>query len=160
MLDAWWRTLSARLDSGPAALHRLPESIAHIAEALWMQALEEGKRRAALEQRDSARVAELDKQRMDLRSHVLTLREGELDSRLRDRDRTIEDLNSRLRELTGLLRKEQATRELLNLKLTQFPRTPRPQRPARQPKKTARKAPKSKITKRARPKRHKKKARR
>src|ERR1700728_5495127 len=93
MLDAWWRTLSARLDSGPAALHRLPESIAHIAEALWMQALEEGKRRAALEQRDSARVAELDKQRMDLRSHVLTLREGELDSRLRDRDRTIEELN-------------------------------------------------------------------
>ena len=160
MLDAWWRTLSARLDSGPAALHRLPESIAHITEALWMQALEEGKRRATLEQRDSARVAELDKQRMDLRSHVLTLREGELDSRLRDRDRTIEDLNSRLRELTGLLRKEQATRELLNLKLTQFPRTPRPQRPARQPKKTARKAPKSKITKRARPKRHKKKARR
>jgi hypothetical protein len=34
MLDAWWKTLSARLDSGPAALHRLPESIAHIAEAL------------------------------------------------------------------------------------------------------------------------------
>src|SRR6202034_868022 len=46
MLDAWWKTLSARLDSGPAALHRLPESIAHITEALWMQALEEGKRRA------------------------------------------------------------------------------------------------------------------
>jgi hypothetical protein len=44
------------LDSGPAALHRLPESIAHIAEALWMQALEEAKRRALLEQRDSARA--------------------------------------------------------------------------------------------------------
>src|SRR5258707_14571225 len=43
----------------------------------------------------------------------LTLREGELDSRLRDRDRTIEDLNLRLHELTGLLRKEQATHELL-----------------------------------------------
>jgi len=111
MLDAWWKTLSARLDSGPAALHRLPESIAHIAEALWMQALEEGKRRALLEQRDSARLADLDKQRLELRSHVLTLREGELDSRLRDRDRTIDDLKLRLRELTGLLQKEQATRE-------------------------------------------------
>ena len=111
MLDAWWRTLSARLDSGPAALHRLPESIAHIAEALWMQALEEGKRRAALEQRDNARLAEFDKQRLELRSHVLTLREGELDSRLRDRDRTIEDLNLRVRELATALRKEQATRE-------------------------------------------------
>jgi Plasmid replication region DNA-binding N-term len=160
MLDAWWKTLSARLDSGPAALHRLPESIAHIAEALWMQALEEGKRRAVLEQRDSARLAELDKQRLELRSHVLTLREGELDSRMRDRDRTIENLNLRLRELTGVLRKEQATRELLNLKLAQLPRSPRPQRPARQPKKAARKALKSKITKGARQKRHKKKTRR
>ena len=45
---------------------------------------------------------------------MITLREGELDSRLRDRCRTIEDLNLRLRELTGALRKEQATRELLS----------------------------------------------
>ncbi len=49
-----------------------------------MQALEEGKRRALLVQRDSSRLAELDKQQLELRSHVLTLREGELDSRLRD----------------------------------------------------------------------------
>jgi Plasmid replication region DNA-binding N-term len=118
MLDAWWKTLSARLDAGPTALHRLPETVAHVAEALWMQALEEGKRRAALEQRDSARIAELDKQRLEVRSHVLTLREGELDSRLRDRDRTIEDLNLRLRELTGLLGREQATRESLTRRLT------------------------------------------
>src|SRR5277367_5179714 len=55
MLDAWWKTLSARLDTGPQALHRLPESVAHIAEAMWMQALDEGKRRALMEQRDSAR---------------------------------------------------------------------------------------------------------
>jgi uncharacterized coiled-coil protein SlyX len=121
MLDAWWKTLSARLDSGPAALHRLPESIAHIAEALWMQALEEGKRRALLEQRDSARLAELDKQRLELRSHVLTLREGELDSRLSDRDRTIEELNLRVRELTGTLRKERATRELLVRQIAETP---------------------------------------
>jgi uncharacterized coiled-coil protein SlyX len=123
MLDAWWKTLSARLDSGPAALHRLPESIAHIAEALWIQALEEGKHRAVLEQRDSTRVTELDKQRLELRSHVLTLREGELDSRLRDRDRTIDELNLRLRELTSLLNKEQATCESLTRRLT----TPAPQ---------------------------------
>jgi hypothetical protein len=66
------------LDSGPAVLHRLPESIAHVAEALWMQALEEGKRRALLEQCDTARIAELDKQRLELRSHVLTFLAGEL----------------------------------------------------------------------------------
>jgi uncharacterized coiled-coil protein SlyX len=44
--------------------------------------------------------------------------EHELDSRLRDRDRTIEELNLRLRELTGLLHKEQATRESLTRRLT------------------------------------------
>jgi Plasmid replication region DNA-binding N-term len=113
LLDAWWKTLSARLDSGPAALHRLPESVAHVAEALWIQALEESKRRTLMEQRDNTRVAELDKQRLELRSHVLSLREGELDSGLRDRDRTIEELNLRLREITGVLRKEQVSRELL-----------------------------------------------
>jgi hypothetical protein len=113
MLDAWWKTLSTRLDSGPAALHRIPEAIAHIAEALWLQALEESRRRVLIEQRDSARVATLDKERLELRSHVLSLREGELDSRLHDRDRTIEDLNLRLRELALLLRNEQATRESL-----------------------------------------------
>jgi hypothetical protein len=141
MLDAWWKTLSARLDSGPAALHRLPESIAHIAEALWMQALEEGKRRATIEQRDSARLTELDKQRIELRSHVLTLREGELDSRLSDRDRTIEELNLRLRELSGALRKEQAARELLARAPKRKPPRPRaPNRPKAQKRKTSRRA--------------------
>jgi hypothetical protein len=134
MLDAWWKTLSARLDAGPQALHRLPESIAHIAEALWVQALEEGKRRAALEQRDSARLADLDKQRLELRSHVLTLREGELDSRLRDRDRTIEELNLRLREITGSLRKEQATREMLSRQIAELHTAARPNKKRRQKK--------------------------
>jgi hypothetical protein len=113
LLDAWWKTLSARLDNGPAALHRLPESVAHVAEALWMQALDEGRRRAHTELKSSVRIAETKEQNLEVRSHVLTLREGELDSRLRDRERTIEDLNLRLRELTGLLRKERATRESL-----------------------------------------------
>ena len=150
MLDAWWKTLSARLDAGPAALHRLPESVAHIAEALWMQALEEGKRRATLEQRDSARLAELDKQRLELRSHVLTLREGELDSRLRDRDRTIEQLNLRLRELTGSLRKEQVKFELLTLRFEQLAMTRQSKRPVRKLKKAKRKKRAVKASKRAR----------
>ena len=113
LLDTWWSRLASRLDSGPAAFHRLPESVAHVAEALWMQALEEGKRRVLIEQRDSARVATLDKDRLELRSHVLSLREGELDSRLHEREKTITELNQRLSELTLLLRKEQATRESL-----------------------------------------------
>jgi hypothetical protein len=120
MLDAWWKTLSARLDSGPAALHRLPETVAHIAEALWMQALDEGRRRAHLELKTAERVTADHQQNLEVRSHVLTLREGELDSRLRDRDRTIEALQLQLNALTALLRKEQATRESLSRQIAEL----------------------------------------
>jgi len=72
LLDAWWKRLSARLDAGPAALHRLPESVAHAAEALWMQALDEGRRRAALEQHATTRALATDKQTVEVRSHVLS----------------------------------------------------------------------------------------
>jgi uncharacterized coiled-coil protein SlyX len=111
LLDAWWRRLSARLDSGPAALHRLPESIAHLAEGLWLQALDEGRRRAAQEQGSATRTLATEKQTLDLRSHVLSLREGELESRLHDREQRQAALEAQVQELTSLLRKEQTTRE-------------------------------------------------
>jgi hypothetical protein len=142
LLDAWWKTLSARLDSGPAALHRLPETVAHVAEALWMQALEEGRRRAHAELKTSERLSADQQQNLEVRSHVLTLREGELDLRLRDRDRTIDDLNLRLRKLTLLLRKEQATRESLSVHLaTNLDATSRRIQSARAPKSKPRRPP-------------------
>lgn len=111
LLDAWWKRLSARLDSGPAALHRLPESVAHVAEALWLQALEEGRRRARLELKSAERSAADQQQSLAMRSHILSLREGELDSRLRDRENMVAALTSQLRELSLMLRKERATRD-------------------------------------------------
>jgi hypothetical protein len=111
LLDAWWRRLSARLDAGPAALHRLPESVAHAAEALWMQALDEGRRRAAQEQHATIRALATDKQTLEVRSHVLSLRENELESRLRDREQRQAALEAQLQDLTTLLSKEQATRD-------------------------------------------------
>src|SRR5450631_3009012 len=117
LLDAWWKRLAARLDSGPAALHRLPESVAQVAEALWMQALDEGRRRTQLELQSSARATDEQKRALEVRSHVLTLREGELDSRLRDRESTITELKLQLRELTVMLRKEQATRDANTLRI-------------------------------------------
>ena len=111
MLDAWWSGLASRLDAGPAALHRLPETVAHVCEALWLQALEEGRRRGAQEQRAMGRKLEAEQQTVQVRSHVLTLREGELDARLRDQERARAALEVELKALTLLLRKEQATRE-------------------------------------------------
>jgi hypothetical protein len=111
LLDAWWQRLSARLDAGPAALHRVPESVAHLAEGLWLQALNEGRRRAAQEQGSAARTLAADQQTLEVRSHVLSLREGELECRLRDREQRQATLEAQLRDLTTLLRKEQSTRQ-------------------------------------------------
>jgi Plasmid replication region DNA-binding N-term len=152
LLDVWWKHLSARLDAGPAALHRLPETVAHVAEALWMQALDEGRRRAQLELKSTQRATVEQQQTLEVRSHVLTLREGELDARLHERERTITELNLQLRELTLLLRKEQATREAQARRITvleeellsrqqtrppsQRPKATRPKRPP-QPRRAA-----------------------
>src|SRR5258706_5717129 len=86
LIDAWWKRLAGRLDAGPAALHRLPESVAHVAEALWMQALEEGRRRALIEQRMTDRALAPDKERLELRSPGLTLRGGGMEARCLNRD--------------------------------------------------------------------------
>ncbi len=140
LLDAWWKRLSARLDAGPAALHRLPESVAHVAEALWMQALDEGRRRAAQEQHVTARTLSADQQSLEVRSHVLSLREGELESRLRDREQHQATLEAQLQDLTTLLRKEQATRDMqarriadLELQLVVRVATPTPKSTREQP---------------------------
>jgi hypothetical protein len=111
LLDQWWETAAARLEAGPAAFHRLPQGVAHICEALWLQALEEARTHAAREQHSAGRKLATDQQQIELRSHVLTLREGELESRLRDRERDKAALEEQLRNLAPLLRHEQATRE-------------------------------------------------
>lgn len=118
LLDAWWKRLAGRLDAGPAAFHRLPESVAHVAEALWMQALDEGRQRALLEQRMTDRALAQDKERLELRSHVLTLREGEMEARVQNRDRTIAELEVRVQALTGMLQKEQASRDAVTRRLS------------------------------------------
>ena len=165
LLDVWWKHLSARLDSGPAALHRLPETVAHVAEALWMQALDEGRRRAQLELKSTQRASAEQQQNLEVRSHVLSLREGELESRLRDREHQQAALESQLQALTTLLRKEQATRDaharrIADLQNELLARTPAPNRTAdlrtpqkRKQKKTPRRAAqlrKPAITKRKR----------
>lgn len=111
MLDEWWGRLAGRLDNGPAAFHRLPESVAHIAEALWLQALEEGRIRAKQELNADTRTAHDQRHAYELRSHVLTLREGEFESRLIDRDKVIALLEQQLNKIKRLVGKERAGRE-------------------------------------------------
>ncbi len=109
LLDAWWKRLAARLDAGPAALHRLPETVAHVAEALWMQALEAARHRVAQELTREARSAAKLQGDLEVRSHVLTLREGELQARIEAREREVAELRIQIRGLELGARKDQAT---------------------------------------------------
>lgn len=102
MLDAWWSTVASRLDGGPAALHRLPENVAHAAEALWIQALETGRRHASLEHSSKARALAQDQQQTEFRAQVLSLREQELQTVAREREKALAES----RDQVSLLMKE------------------------------------------------------
>lgn len=110
LLDAWWSRLAGRLDAGPAALHRLPEPVLHAAEGLWLQTLSEARKRAATEQGSSRSALARDRQELEVRSHVLSIRENELNARLEQAERRTTHLEHEVATLTTLLRKEQASR--------------------------------------------------
>ncbi|MGE3595964.1 MAG: DNA-binding protein [Dehalococcoidia bacterium] len=110
MLDAWWKRLASRLDTGPHALHRIPEAVAQITETLWLTALEEARTRAGQEQRRKTNDLERDRRETDLRRHVLSLREAEFEDQLKERARTIATLEEQVAALTRLLQTEQANR--------------------------------------------------
>jgi hypothetical protein len=105
LLDEWWSRLADRLDAGPAALHRLPELVAQAAEALWIQALEEGRRHASVEQNSKTRALVQDQQQTDLRAQVLSLREEELQTTVREREQNLAESRDQvaalIKELAG-----------------------------------------------------------
>jgi hypothetical protein len=106
LLDAWWKRLTARLDAGPAALHRLPEVVAHVAEALWLQALEAARERVGQERKKDTSALDERERRIEVQSYVLTLREAELEERVRESKKTIEALTRQVKELTTAVAKE------------------------------------------------------
>lgn len=110
LLDAWWSRLASRLDAGPAALHRLPEPVAQAAEALWLTALEEARRRAQLESGSTRKALARERQDLAVQAHVTSIREQELKDRLGEADRRSARLELEIETLTTLLRKEQASR--------------------------------------------------
>jgi len=117
LLDAWWQRLAGRLDAGPAALHRLPEAVAHAAEALWLQSLADARRRVQAESDSSRKALAVDRREIDVQSHVLAVREAELRARIAEAERRARQLETEVEALTTLLRKEQASRILVERRL-------------------------------------------
>jgi hypothetical protein len=119
LLDAWWRRLAGRLDAGPAALHRLPEPVLLAAEGLWMQTLEEARRRAAAEQSSGKASLAKDRQDLEVRSHVLSIRESEMADRLRQSEGRVAKMAIEIESLVTMLRKEQASRAAAERRLAE-----------------------------------------
>jgi hypothetical protein len=84
-----------------------------------MQTLDEARRRASAEQGSRNRSLTKDRQDLEVRSHVLSIRESELASRIQDRDRRIAQLEIELQTLVTLLRKEQASRAAADRRLAE-----------------------------------------
>jgi hypothetical protein len=134
LLDAWWSRLAGRLDAGPAALHRLPEPVAHAAEGLWLQALEEARRRAQLEAGSTRTALARERQDLSLQSHVLSIRESELRARIAAAESRAARLEIEVEALTTLLRKEQASRLAAERRADAAPApTAAPRRKSRKP---------------------------
>jgi hypothetical protein len=110
LLDQWWQRLAGRLDAGPAALHRLPEPVLLAAEGLWLQSLDEARKRAAAEQGSKKASLARDAQELEIRAHVLAIREKDILDRLKQSESRVARLEIEIEALTTLLRKEQASR--------------------------------------------------
>ena len=110
LLDQWWSRLAGRLDAGPAALHRLPEPVAHAAEGLWLQCLDEARRRARVESGSTRQALARDRRDLEVQTHVLGIRESELRTRIERAEKRTARLELEIETLTTLLRKEQASR--------------------------------------------------
>ena len=119
LLDAWWGRLAGRLAAGPAALHRLPEPVLLAAEGLWLQTLDEARKRAAAEQGSRKTSLVRDAQENELRAHVLSIRESELRDRIAQTEGRASQLAIEIEALTTLLRKEQASRLAVERRLTE-----------------------------------------
>jgi peptidoglycan hydrolase CwlO-like protein len=89
-----------------------------VAEALWLQTLSEARARARQEVTSATHQTEREKADLEVRSHVLTLREGELEERLRSREKGYAELEAQIRSLTVMLRKEQANAAFAERRLT------------------------------------------
>jgi hypothetical protein len=120
LLDDWWRRLAARVKVGAGAFERLPGSLAQIAEAFFLHALEEARRIAGQEERRERDALVREQQSVEVRSHLLSLREQELQARLEDRERAVTALELQVRDQTVLLRKLQAAREAAERRVEAF----------------------------------------
>lgn len=116
LLEQYWKALGSRVTAGPDALERVPESLARMTEALWLRSIDEARQRARA---SLAGTTPSERERLALEGKVTELtaalaasraRASELESQLLASIQDGMELRTRVRELTALLKGEQALR--------------------------------------------------
>ena len=105
LLDQWWKGLAARLSGGPEMLERIPASAFHVLEALWVQLQIAARDRAAVALAGERGETNRNVQNLEVRSQVLSLREGELNERLRRQEDRLRALEDQLLAVSGHLKR-------------------------------------------------------
>ena len=105
LLDQWWKGLATRLSGGPEMLERIPASAFHVLEALWVQLQIAARDRAAVALAGERGETNRNAQNLEVRSQVLSLREGELNERLRRQEDRLRALEDQLLAVSGHLKR-------------------------------------------------------
>jgi hypothetical protein len=110
-LRRFWRDLGARIEGDPAALRRMPAEIAEIADGMWQRALKLAGEAAT--QDDNAARQRLHQLQVenDIKQRSLELREREIDTQTRERERALADARNHLLSLSKALSREQANNQ-------------------------------------------------
>jgi hypothetical protein len=110
-LRRFWRDLGARIDGDPAALTRMPAEIADLADGMWQRALKLSSEAAAHDDnaaRERLRQLEVENA---IKQRSFELREREIDTQARERERALADARDHLLSLSKALSREQATNQ-------------------------------------------------
>jgi hypothetical protein len=116
LLEKYWKSLGHRIQAGPDALERVPESLARLTEALWLRAIDEARQRVKTPALDKTpqyeafealenKVTELTAALAESRARE-SQTEAQLVTSLRDRVQ----LREQLGQLTAMLKAEQELR--------------------------------------------------
>jgi hypothetical protein len=107
-LNRFWGTLGARIEGDPAALSRMPRDIADLADGMWQRALKLAGEAAKLDDNAARERLEQIQLENEIKKFSFELREKEMDTQARERERALADSRDHLLLLSKTLARDQA----------------------------------------------------
>jgi hypothetical protein len=107
-LNRFWGTLGARIEGDPAALSRMPPDIADLADGMWQRALKLAGEAATLDDNAARERLEQIQLENEIKKFSFELREKEMDTQARERERALADSRDHLLLLSKTLARNQA----------------------------------------------------